>query len=165
MASREPIIMSRSSLCITEAPFYARCFPFYLQSSEKLWVILQVRKLKLRVSDFPKATQQKGDITKILVLLPSLALSSMVIPLHTYEAFEHSSLTRPLYFLKRFKRKKQKQKQNPVVKLKSRENALCDPWDDFCTFTALFSLTSDFFGCHYVLPWIHLTHWREQNRK
>lgn len=86
-----------------------------------------MRKLKLRVSDFPKATQQKGDITKILVLLPSLALSSMVIPLHTHEAFEHSSLTRPLYFLKRFKRKKQKQKQNPVVKLKSRENALCDP--------------------------------------
>lgn len=139
---------------ITEALFCVRCFPFYLQSSEKLCGLFY-RWGSWRsewVSDCPKATQQEADRTKIQVLLPSLAPSSTVLPLHKHRAFEHSSLTRPLYFLKHFKRKKEK--QNPVVTLKSRENHR-ESRDDFCTFMAewtcrsyLFSLASNFSGCH-----------------
>lgn len=89
-----------------------------------------------------------------LFLLPSLAPSSTVLPLQKYRAFEHSSLTRPLYFLKHFKRKKEKQTKSCCQTEKQRKLHR-ESRDDFCTFMAelkcrshLFSLTSNFSGCH-----------------
>lgn len=141
---------------ITEALFCVRCFPFYLQSSEKLcglfyrWGSWSSE----WVSDCPKATQQEADRTKIQVLLSSLAPSSTVLPLQKHRAFEHSSLTRPLYFLKHFKRKKEKQTKSCCQTEKQRKLHR-ESRDDFCTFMAelkcrshLFSLTSNFSGCH-----------------
>lgn len=117
------------------------------------------------MSDFPKAIQLEGDITKIQVLLPSLALSSTVLPC-THMRPEHSYLTRPLYFLKHSKTflKEQKQKQNPIelsTEKQRKPHSVIHGRTSTCLWPCLVSLPVSLAAIMSALN-IHLTHLREQ---